>query len=501
MAAILIVDDEYPVRALAAHHLRSTGHTVTEADSGLRALALLREISFDLLITDINMAQLDGFGLIACARQAEKTSQLPVLVLTSRNDRHTREQQEYFGANAMLLKPLDREALLRHVHALVPAPQEVSLPPTQAVTGGTAAQSAASSGASMFDTSELQQVTRTTAESAGLVAAHSLDQATATASNFWKEAALTARRAPVRRARRVYDDAHFPTLEGYDIESLLATGSSAALFKARHVATGARHALKVVALGAEDAITGCDAIERFAQEYHLTLRFSNPHIIKAYAQGFSDDFAYIAMELLDGGSLAQRIGLGLTADRAMELAAHIARALAVLHKEGVIHRDLKPANMLFRADGTLVLADFGASTAAADTLVATATGFAMGTPSYVSPEQAAGQGADSRSDLYAMGVIVYEMLTGEKPFRAKHPAEVIMQHRYQPVPDLPAHLMVAQPLINRLMAKDPAHRFGEAAEVLRWINAFWRQGGFQLGNGGGGLTGRQPGAPQQRVAA
>jgi CheY-like chemotaxis protein len=474
MASILVVDDEYPVRALAAHHLRTAGHIAIEADSGLRALNLAREIAFDLIITDLSMPHLDGFGLIASLRQSEKTANLPVLVLTARDDTRAREQQRYLGATAMICKPLDREALLRAVHALVPAPDTVTLPPTQSLAVRALSDPLADE-ADIAHASTRREWVDTTAPLAALTPNGTTNTS---ANNFWREVTLTARRAPIARQRPVYDATRFPVVEGYQVEQLIATGSNGALFKALHTATGARHALKVVGFAAQDARLAQETVERFAQEYQLTQRFANPHIICAYAQGFSDDFAYIAMELLEGGSLGQRIAGGLAADRAMELVAHIARALVVLHAQGVVHRDLKPANLLFRADGTLVLADFGASTAQSGKLVATATGFALGTPSYLSPEQAAGRAATAQSDLYALGVIAYEMLTGEKPFRAAHAAEVIMQHRVSAVPRLPEVLAAAQPLIDHLMVKDPADRMAEANQVLRWINGFWRQGGF-----------------------
>jgi serine/threonine-protein kinase PpkA len=160
--------------------------------------------------------------------------------------------------------------------------------------------------------------------------------------------------------------------------------------------------------------------------------------------------------------------------QALDYIAQICEALVALHARGVVHRDLKPDNIMLREDGMLVLADFGIAKDTSRTLSQTRHGEALATPFYLSPEQALGDQVDQRSDLYSLGVMFYEMLTGQKPYTAEDAPALLHRHVHDPVPQLPVDLALFQPLLERLMAKQPEGRFAGSREALHAIRALMR---------------------------
>jgi serine/threonine protein kinase len=153
---------------------------------------------------------------------------------------------------------------------------------------------------------------------------------------------------------------------------------------------------------------------------------------------------------------------------AYRLMRDIAGALRVMHGAGILHRDLKPTNVLFRDDGSLALIDFGLAKQAALQAEVTGAGAIFGTPYYVSPEQGHGEPVDERGDIYSLGVIFFEMLTGTKPFDGDTAMAVIVKHRQAPIPRLSTHLQEFQPLVDRMLAKQPGDRFQSVDDVLAW---------------------------------
>jgi len=218
-----------------------------------------------------------------------------------------------------------------------------------------------------------------------------------------------------------------------------------------------------------DVSDGLGAFDRFLQEYEMIAELHHPNIVEIYDLGVSDDHAHIAMEYVPGGDLKQRIASGIVAKDAVEYTRQIAGALAELHKLGILHRDLKPGNILVREDDTLALIDFGLAKRMRLEQEITGNGEIFGTPYYMSPEQGHAEDVDERSDVYALGVIFYEMLTGEKPYVGADAMSIIIKHTKSPVPVLPHHLSIYQALLNLLLAKRPADRLQTAAEVLEWL--------------------------------
>jgi serine/threonine-protein kinase PpkA len=209
--------------------------------------------------------------------------------------------------------------------------------------------------------------------------------------------------------------------------------------------------------------------KRFVQEYRLVAGLHNEYVAHIYDQGFAGAHPYIAMEYLSGGTLATRIHEGVTSLAVLRITSQIARALDAIHAHGIIHRDLKPQNILFRDNGRPVIVDFGLAKNLGAKTTLTRHGQVIATPRYMSPEQCLGRPADHRSDLYSLGVIFYEMLSGQKLYDAEGPAGLVYQHVHGPIPRLPARLAGYQGIVDRLLAKTPEERFQSARELFAMI--------------------------------
>jgi formylglycine-generating enzyme required for sulfatase activity/serine/threonine protein kinase len=261
-------------------------------------------------------------------------------------------------------------------------------------------------------------------------------------------------------------------IPGYTIVRELGQGGMATVYLARQDRLARDVALKVMK---PLAMAGDDFTSRFVKEGQIIAQLAHPQIITIYDFNSTDDGEhYFSMEYLPGGTLADEIQRGLPIGRTIAIARKIAEALAVAHARGVIHRDVKPQNILFRADGTPVLTDFGIARAVTrnpDSMQLTRFGMVIGSPRYMSPEQSLGRPLDPRSDLYSLGVLFYEMLTNRLPYEADDVVSLAMKHCQDPIPQLPDRLAVYQPILDRLIAKKPEDRFASAGQLIRALEA------------------------------
>ena len=260
------------------------------------------------------------------------------------------------------------------------------------------------------------------------------------------------------------------SVQGYRIVSRIARGGSSVVYLAERESDQQQVVLKIL-----DANAGLDEIllQRFVQEFDIISSIDHPNVVKIYDRGFSDRHAYIAMEYFPDGSLVEVIRRGLSTRQALSLLAQAASALREVHNRGVIHRDIKPGNLMARADGSIVLADFGIAKRLDDAKTRTRHGELYGTPYYVSPEQIEGKPATAQSDIYSLGIIFHEMLTGQRPFESESVSGLIAMHVSAPRPRLPEPLAEFQGLMDRMIAVDPRGRYKTAEELIEGIDQAW----------------------------
>jgi serine/threonine-protein kinase PpkA len=253
-------------------------------------------------------------------------------------------------------------------------------------------------------------------------------------------------------------------IEGYRVLRKIGEGGMASIFLAQAAEGGAPQVLKVMRL---DEGLEADALQRFIQEYALLAQIEHPNVARIHRQDFSLAHAYIAMEYFPLGDLRARMRGG-TVDPATALSyiRQAAAGLGAIHDVGIVHRDMKPDNLMLRQDGSLALADFGVAKQVSMKITDTGDGDIVGTPYYLSPEQALGQPVDARCDIYSLGVLAYELLTGRKPYHANSAHELLRMHVHDPVPLLPIEHAHLQPVMESMMAKDHEQRYPTAQALL-----------------------------------
>lgn len=259
-----------------------------------------------------------------------------------------------------------------------------------------------------------------------------------------------------------------PNVPGYSTEAVLGEGGMSIVYLAVQDSLARHVALKVMK---RMLMTDPDFCRRFINEGRVIAKLSHPHIVTVYDIGASDDLHYLSMTYLPGGTLVQRLREGMALSQAVIVLKCLADALAYAHARGIVHRDIKPANVLFTDNGCPVLTDFGIAKRVGAQTSLTSTGTVLGSAGYMSPEQAIGMEVDHRSDLYSLGIVFWEMLTGSLPYVSKDPFALAFMHVQEPIPQLPTNLRRFQDLFERLLAKRPENRFSSGEEIIRAVDA------------------------------
>ena len=262
-------------------------------------------------------------------------------------------------------------------------------------------------------------------------------------------------------------------LFGYDMRRCLATHDNVSVHVAFSAERSKEVVLKVLHRG-RGSLSRDDNFDRFVDEFKMLYDLNDPAVAEIYDFRVTSHYCYIAMEYFPLGHLGGKLTQPLPIPDALRYTNEIAHALSIIHAAGIVHRDLKPGNVMLRDDGSVALIDFGIShglrredelAAAADSSPTSISG----TPYYMSPEQARGEQTDERTDLYALGVILYQMLTGEKLYVGDTTQAILDQHSHAPLPRLAPHLSANQPLLDRLLAKDVSSRLANARELIEAI--------------------------------
>jgi len=261
----------------------------------------------------------------------------------------------------------------------------------------------------------------------------------------------------------------------YEIGARIGRGGMASVYRARQLSMDRDVAIKVISTGTSD---NPDFVARFEREAHVIARLQHPHILPVIDFGRSGEFVYLVMRLVEGGTLGRQIEApNLTLRRCARFAEQIASALEYAHDLGIVHRDLKPSNVLLDEFDNCYLTDFGIAKllAGAPSSNLTSTGAVMGTPAYMAPEQWRSEPVDARTDLYALGVMLYELLLGAQPFQADTPFGMMFKH-VDETPPAPCRVNPTLPerverVLLRALAKDPVQRYPSAPELVRAMRA------------------------------
>lgn len=254
-----------------------------------------------------------------------------------------------------------------------------------------------------------------------------------------------------------------PEIPGYRLLKVLKQSKRSRTFLAEQQSLARQVALKVLS---EEFFEDPTLRQRFVDEGKSAARLNHPHVLAVFDIGSAGGFPYIATEFVPGGTLRDRMQQPMAPVDALRIARDLASALEYAHSQGVFHRDIKPSNIMFRGDGAAVLGDLGIVKAQSDS-----ASMQIGSPHYMSPEQIEGDIGDGRADLYSLGIVLFEMLTGRPPFDADDAFALIAKHLTDPVPRLPEALSQYQPLIEKTLAKKASERYDGAREMVAALDA------------------------------
>jgi len=484
-ARLLIVDDDAENREVLRRRLEREGYRAECAEDGRRALARVAAESFDLVLLDVLMPELDGYEVLARLKDAPATRDIPVIVISALDDMAAVVRCIERGAEDFLTKPFDPVLLRARISASLEKKRlhdlelEYIRQVGRVIEAATAVEQGGYRSGSLADLAarpdELGRLARVFDGMAAEVEAR--EERLKTRLRELKAdigiARTSAQPATVLDGDALETGGMFG--ERYEIVGTIGRGGMGTVYRAHDRELDEEVAIKTLR---PELLTDGALLERFKSEIRLARRISHPNVVRTHDFGEWRGVYYLTMEYVEGitvRELIERRGR-LQAPSALAIGTQLADSLAVAHAQGVIHRDIKPQNLLLDDAGVLKVMDFGVARLAERTSTLTEAGLVVGTPAYMAPEQLLSEAVDARSDLYAAGVVLYECVTGRLPFEAATPvaliARLLSQDPTPPgdlTPDLPPALSA---LILRLLAKRPEDRVQTAAEMGDLLRRF-----------------------------
>ncbi|HVO36349.1 MAG TPA: protein kinase [Gemmatimonadales bacterium] len=476
---LLVVDDIEDNREVLRRRLERQGHAVESAASGADALAMLGARAFDLVLLDVMMPGLDGYAVLERLKASPETRDIPVIMISALDDIASVVRCIECGAEDYLPKPFDpvllkarigaclekkrlrdrEKAYLRDVERVIGAARAVE-------SGAYQAGALADLAARADEVGRLARVFDGMAEGVKAREARLKHQLDDLRQEIQAASVSGAADAATGEPELKTGDWFAGR---YEILGTIGAGGMGVVYRAKDRELGEEVAIKMLR---PDILKGDDtAIQRLKAETRLARRISHRNVVRTHDFGEHDGACYVTMEYVEGMTVRRLIDTRgrLSVSAALAIAAQLSDALDVAHRQGVIHRDIKPQNLLLDPGGALKVMDFGVARLVEHTTVLTQVGMVVGTPSYMSPEQLLAEDVDGRTDLYSVGVVLYECLTGRLPFEARTPVSLIAKLLHDepapPVtlnPEIPSALSA---LIIRLLAKSAGERPKDAAEL------------------------------------
>lgn len=481
-AHLLVVDDVEDNRAVLERRLTRQGHTVVSASGGYAALDRLGKEKFDLVLLDVLMPDLDGLAVLERMKGDSTLRDIPVIMISALDDVASVVRCIERGAEDHLPKPFDPVLLRARISACLEKKRlrDIELEYLREV--GRVIQAATAVEAGNYESEALAAVAQRGDELGRLARVFDgmANQVRARESRLREQvSALRAEIEEAKHATRKDTPREMPNLPSgklfagrYEILEEVGQGGMGMVYRALDRELGETIAVKTLR---PELLQDPTLIERFKSEIRLARHITDKHVVRTHDFGERDGVCYLTMEYVEGITVRElldtrgKLGIGPT----LAIATQLAQSLQAAHEQGVIHRDIKPQNLLLDREGGLKVMDFGIARLAGGTSGLTEVGMAIGTPDYMSPEQMLGETVTEGSDLYSMGVVLFECLTGRLPFIANSPMALIAKTLHGEPPD-PVSLNPEIPpplsaLVLRLLAKPPSQRPAGAAELGRLL--------------------------------